>query len=399
MNVASSTRKLRNAVLRPFYRVVKSPRQLLRRISPAWGRVLLSKPETIERLRPFQVYSSTPSPVLLPNIDSANGIPFVSSDESPDTGHTISFAPDCVWSIKNGELVSDLRILSTGSVAMDRRFHLDLDFIPARGLLRSDKLLWSEDTLIACWPHSWGSYYDFVMLIMTKLLRIEHALGPTVWQTARLAYPRRHAAYEREFLQALGIDEGRVIDTRNLGGAVGATQVVTANNHTLLYPSPDDVCRFRARFAPPAGKGSRRLYISRAGTRRVTNESELRPILHRFGIEFVEDVPRSLREQIDLFAAASLVVGPHGAAFTNIVWTPPGATVLELFHHAYFPHYFYYLARVLGHDYACWIEPGGSVQSDAPRRRSAPQPRYDDLHVDPDGFRQLLERAVSSAAG
>jgi hypothetical protein len=121
--------------------------------------------------------------------------------------------------------------------------------------------------------------------------------------------------------------------------------------------------------------------------------------MDRFDVEFVEDVPRSLREQMDLFGAASLVVGPHGAAFTNIAWTPPGAAVLELFHHAYFPHYFYYLARVLGHDYACWIAPGGSAQNDLSRRRGAPMPRYDNIHVDPDGFQRLLERAVSRAGG
>lgn len=396
VNVALSMPKLKGALVRQFYRVVPSPRQLLRRISPVWGRVLLSKPQTIARLKPFEVSVSSPLPVLLPDLDSVNGVPFVSS-EAAQAGRRIEFEPDYVWSIHKGDFVSDLRIISTGSVVLDRKVHLDFDFIPARGLLRSDKLLWSEEALVACWSHSWGTYYDFVMLIMTKLLRIEHALGRTVWENAKLAYPRRHAAYEREFLQALGIDEGRVIDTRRLDGAVGAPQIVAANNHTLLYPSPDDVRRLRTRFAPSAGKGSRRLYISRAGTRRVANESELRPILDRFDIEFVQDVPRTLREQMDLFGAASLVVGPHGAAFTNIVWTPPGATVLELFHHAYSPHYFYYLARVLGHDYACWIEPGGSGQRDASRRQRAPQPRYDDLHVHPDRFRQLLERAVSSA--
>ena len=396
--MAGSTRKLEDALLRPFHHVVKSPRQLLRRISPAWGRGLLSKQEAFEVLKPFEVYSSLPPPVLLPGINSITGIPFVSSEGDPEkTGRTIRFEPDAVWSIGKGGSVSDLRVISTGSVVLDRKFHLDLDFVPVRGLLRSHRLSMSEDALIACWPHSWGTYYDFVMLIMTKLVRIEHALGPGIWEKARLAYPRRHAPYEREFLQALGVDEGRVIDTQALGGAVGASRIVTANNHALLYPSPDDVRRLRERFSPPTGQGSRRLYISRAGTRRVLNESELRPIMDRFGVEFVEDVPRTLREQIELFGAASLVVGPHGAAFTNIAWMPPGASVLELFHHAYFPPYFYYLAHVLGHRYACWIEPGGAAQGDASRRIRAPRPRYDDLHVDPDGFERLLETAVSRA--
>lgn len=398
MKAAGSARRFEDALLRPFSYVIGSPRQLLRRISPVWGRVLLSKRESFEALKPFEVCSSLPRPVFLPGIDSVTGVPFVSS-EGDRGGRTIRFEPDAVWSIEKGDLVSDLRVISTGSVVLDRKFHLDLDFVPVRGLLRSQRLSMSEDALIACWPHGWGSYYDFVMLIMTKLVRIEHALGPAIWESAKLAYPRRHAPYEREFLQALGIGEGGVIDTRGLGGAVGASRIVTANNHALLYPSPDDVRRLRDRFSPPTGKGHRRLYLSRAGTRRVVNESELRPIMDRFDIEFVEDVPRTLGEQIELFGDASLVVGPHGAAFTNIAWTPPGASVLELFHHAYFPPYFYYLARVLGHRYACWIEPGGDAQGETSRRLRAPRPRYDDLHVDPGGFQRLLEMAVSRVGG
>lgn len=374
VNLARSTRELTHLVL-----------GALPVISPAWGRVLLSRARTIEVLKPFEVYASTPPAVFLPAISSVTGKSFLSADHGRP-GRTIRFEPDFVWSVSTGRAAEDLRILSTGAVVLNRKFHLDLDFKSVAGLLASHRLLRSEGALIACWPHRWGTYYDFTMFVMTKLLRIEHALGPSVWKQARLTYPRRHSAYEREFLQALGIDDDGVIDARSLRGAVGASRIVAANNHTRLYPSPNDVFRLRDRFAPgPGGPASRRLYISRRGTRRVVNEEELRPILDRFGIEFIEDVPRSLRDQIDLFRGASLVVGPHGAAFTNIVWTPPGAILLELFGRAYYPPHFYYLARVLGHDYACWIEPGGS-QSDASR--------HDDLNVDPNGFTRLLETAV-----
>jgi Glycosyltransferase 61 len=379
MILARGKHKLKHSVL-----------DILPAVSPAWGRVLLSRHRTVEILRDYEIVSSTPPSVSLPRSNSVSGVPFFSGHDGQGGEVPIGFGPDCVWSLRTGEAISDLRVLSTGTVVLDGKFHLDLDFTSVRGLLLPHKVVRSEEALIACWPHGWGTYYDFTMFVVTKLLRIEHALGPSVWKEARLAYPRRHAVYEREFLQALGIDEDSVIDTRSLGGAVGARQVVVANNHTRLYPSPADVCRLRDRFAPVgAGRGSRRLYLSRSGTRRVVNESDLRPILDRFGIEFVEDVPRSLPEQIDLFRAASLIVGPHGAAFTNIAWTPPGATVLELFNRAYFPPFFYYLSRVLGHDYACWIEPGGGPPNDASR--------HDDLHVDPDGFLRLLETAVNRA--
>ena len=39
----------------------------------------------------------------------------------------------------------------------------------------------------------------------------------------------------------------------------------------------------------------------------------------------------ALLEQVDAFAAAQVVVAPHGAALGNLVFCPPGVRVLELF--------------------------------------------------------------------
>ena len=367
---------------RPSIAVRHAALDLVPVVSPAWGRVLLSRRQTVELIQPFEVRSTDPGSVLLPALTGTSGGRLVPDRQN---GRVIRLERDAVWLLRTGEVLDDLRILSTGNVVLNGKYHVDLDFKPVRGLLKSHRLERSEDALIACWPHGWGSYYEFVVYIVTKLLRIEDALGPEIWKQARLAYPRRSTAYERDFLQALGIDEAGVIDTRSLGGAVGASRIVVANNHTRRHPSPDDIHRLRDRFAPRAGEAARRLYISRAGTRRVTNESELRPIMDRHRVEFIPDTPRSLREQIDLFRHASLIIGPHGAAFTNIIWSPPGARLIELFGRSYYPPHFHYLAEVLGHDYACWMDAGASRHTSATR--------HEDLHVDPAAFARLLEAA------
>ncbi len=38
-----------------------------------------------------------------------------------------------------------------------------------------------------------------------------------------------------------------------------------------------------------------------------------------------------MADQIRAFAAASVIVSPHGAALANLVFATPGATVIELF--------------------------------------------------------------------
>jgi capsular polysaccharide biosynthesis protein len=76
----------------------------------------------------------------------------------------------------------------------------------------------------------------------------------------------------------------------------------------------------------------RKLYVSRKGTarRRVENEEAFYELLAREGYELVQPELLSVRQQIDLFAEATHVVGPSGAALTNIIYAAPGCAVLVL---------------------------------------------------------------------
>jgi capsular polysaccharide biosynthesis protein len=75
----------------------------------------------------------------------------------------------------------------------------------------------------------------------------------------------------------------------------------------------------------------RRLYVTRrdALTRRVVNEDEVVAALSPLGFETVELEGMAVVEQALLFASAELVVGSHGAGFSNLVFSPVGTGVLE----------------------------------------------------------------------
>jgi hypothetical protein len=77
---------------------------------------------------------------------------------------------------------------------------------------------------------------------------------------------------------------------------------------------------------------SRLLYISRddAGERRVANEPEVAAYLRSRGFECLRLSEMTLRDQVQAFAQARLVVGPHGAGLTNVVFGTSGLTLLEL---------------------------------------------------------------------
>jgi capsular polysaccharide biosynthesis protein len=74
------------------------------------------------------------------------------------------------------------------------------------------------------------------------------------------------------------------------------------------------------------------IYVSRANgvERRVVNEDEVMDTLREFNFECYLLEERSLAENARLFANADIIVGPHGAGLTDIIFAGD-ATLIELF--------------------------------------------------------------------
>ncbi|UHS58226.1 MULTISPECIES: glycosyltransferase family 61 protein [Agrobacterium] len=76
----------------------------------------------------------------------------------------------------------------------------------------------------------------------------------------------------------------------------------------------------------------RRIYVSRskASVRNVVNETEIAPVLARYGFEIVHCENMSFSEQVHLFSESSMIAGPHGAGLVNMMFMSPGAKILEI---------------------------------------------------------------------
>lgn len=100
-----------------------------------------------------------------------------------------------------------------------------------------------------------------------------------------------------------------------------------------------------------AGTGCKRVYVKRVSTyRALLNEAEIEDFLVGKGFLAVDPGKLSVREQVALFAQADIVVGPSGAAMTNMVWCHDQTRVLVLHSDHPFKKYPYWdaLARVAG---------------------------------------------------
>lgn len=107
-----------------------------------------------------------------------------------------------------------------------------------------------------------------------------------------------------------------------------------------LTPHPADVAILRDFFAKyrETGPGDRKVYLSRVGEKRSpVNESDLQLDMEKWGYVPFSGTGMSLRSQIALFSSARQLVGMHGAALANIVWSPEGVDVCEIFSSGYMP--------------------------------------------------------------
>lgn len=93
-------------------------------------------------------------------------------------------------------------------------------------------------------------------------------------------------------------------------------------------------------------EASKAIYLNRgaksANARFIRNQTELSAILTQYHVEFFDPQEHSLKEQINKIASAKLIISPHGAALTNMMFRKnPSCAVIEMLNPSLCaPHYF-----------------------------------------------------------
>ena len=145
------------------------------------------------------------------------------------------------------------------------------------------------------------------------------------------------------------------------------------------HPSVLPLFQRMARNPPPApapGLYPTRLYIDRGGSenRRLTNETALIEALAGLGFVAVRLEDYALSAQIALFANAEMIVAPHGAGLTNMVYAGKRTKLVELLMDAWVNWCFRRLAALGGNYYDCVIgledRPGDAPPSEWPHDKS-----------------------------
>lgn len=234
-----------------------------------------------------------------------------------------------------------------------------------------------------------GSYGHCLMDSLARLHLVEKA-GLTLDQPNHILLHEPPARTIDTFLDRLAIPREKCIWIENGKSeriACDELLATTFPGTRRNYPAWS-VRYLRERLLPDPPPPSRRLYVSRHGFRRnVANESELLEILGRHGFEVLDLSGESYPPAA--FASASIIVGPHGGALTDLAFCHPGTPVLELVPSDHVYPYFYTAANAAGLTYHYMLGPS---EHQRPANHWGPSPHP--FQIDAKEFTAALEHLI-----
>jgi len=243
-------------------------------------------------------------------------------------------------------------------------------------------------TLIYYW--GLGYYHWFNDVLSTLHETLELMPRDTLFLLPR-GYQKTYGCdFYGKSLEALGIDRGRILEF------VGSESWILEN---LWWQPPavhpDDQTpgalhwmgqRISELIPVEEAEKPQRIYVSRRkpSARVISNELEFVAKLERMGFRIclLEEMP--FEEQVRLFRNAEVVVAPHGAGLTNLIFSKPGTSVVEILAKGNERRCYWTLCEELGHDYRFYLG-----EPEFPGRRGEP-----DIVVDAEQFLGALKRSI-----
>jgi capsular polysaccharide biosynthesis protein len=210
--------------------------------------------------------------------------------------------------------------------------------------------------LVLATPFAQGNYYHWMMELIPRI-EILQASNNALYDTIDFFYINSsRTEYQKETLRALGIPSEKIIDEHWHPHVCARELFVTSRTRNGMdcFFRPESVHFIRDLFKENICKEkTRRIYLNRKNVmyRKILNEDQLEALLYKYGIESVTLDLMSVSKQVELLSSCEMVVSPHGASLTNLVFCNEGAKVLELFHADNMNLMYWGLSNILKLDY------------------------------------------------
>ena len=251
---------------------------------------------------------------------------------APETAKTMhrlrsAVVPDAHLATSSGAVID-----SAGRLVLETlwdRDHWRRAFDPAPDLPEATYVPGRHASLISVWCHN---YHHWLFEALPRLA----VLRASGIEFDKLIVPDPMTAFQRDSLGMLGIDENARLPFHGehlvVDELVWATPLAPFEQPTrFLIDWLRESLGDTSPIGPDDGGPVRRLYLRREGGRRVANEDELLSALAPLRFESVNPDALPFRDQVALFERAAVLVGSHGAAFSNGIFSPR-LVALELYH-------------------------------------------------------------------
>ena len=181
-----------------------------------------------------------------------------------------------------------------------------------------------------------NNYFHFIMDGLLKLV-IVFSLPQSVISNLTFIISSRQdlKKWQKDYLNILGIDLEQCLFVEQEPIRVKKLLIVSPRRFQFYY-SIDVVRKFSQLMLENLGYSNRNpeeyVYISRSSskTRHVENEQELIDRLSQFGFRLYTLENMSVAEQVRLFTKAKVIIAPHGAGLTNMIYCKQ-PKVIEIF--------------------------------------------------------------------
>lgn len=225
-----------------------------------------------------------------------------------------------------------------------------------------DNKIDTESEVIFPLVYWYKSYYHWIADYLPKL-RILDKYEKETGNKPKILIRNGSASYRTQSLELLGYSKDRIIEWDN-DDRITSRAIFTNHRRNQADHSRQDYRWLRNQVIDKIdiqehSQKNEYIYISRQGEkdgknvhndRSVIGFGKFKKLIESYGFQIVQAEKYSFEEQIQLFNSAKVIMGPHGAGLTNMVFADD-PLVIELFPDSKVIPLFSYLSDVLEFDY------------------------------------------------
>lgn len=277
---------------------------------------------------------------------------FITLDECIEQGASVAYlfeeendSKQFVLSLKNGVVVGEGGIVTAnGKILTDTEFYERDQQRLMNGTrdITTESPLYFDGTLMVLSSPGQQCYYHWMLQLLPRL---------KILQESQLSYDKIYLnvqnvkfRWQRESLynvmDHLGIPRDKLLCIEN--NVVEAKKLLVTS--IAWKPSSSGFWKMRLEWyekfftdvfvKPNKSETSKYIFISRskAHYRRISNEASLMALLNKKGFVAFNFEDLGITEQAVLFHNAEIIIGPHGAGWTNLIFCKPGTCIIEIDH-------------------------------------------------------------------